>query len=281
MAGENVSAINPYGMSLYNNYTNSVMLDDLCGFNSGIPGMMSMDGSLFSGGTMTTPFMPGCGGGFNTESYFNNMQMYQDFMYDQQIRQNQKQRQVNFQVGVQDEVMAKKLDILHEKIVQNEQQQVLPALQSLLESISGGAGQGGTPDQLIARAESLYQQRFQASISDDLRKYGNGSLTQGFLQTVSLGCMDKTTAEENIAAINNQPVSRWENTKKLVGNGLGGAMVGATSLYAISSLPLLKGLFKSKPLIAAGVGAIAGLLSGIGIGLFNQNSSKKIYGEQS
>lgn len=275
MAGENVSGINPYmGMPMYNNYMNNVMLDDLCGYNSGIPNMMGMDGSLFNGGA--TPYMPTFGGGMNYDSYFKNMEQYQDFMYDSQIRQADRQREVNFRANVPEEVLVKQIDILHEKIIQNEQEQVLPALRSILVSLSETAGNTATQEQLLARADLLYQQRYGTPITEDLRKYGNGSATQGFLQTISFGFADNVTAEENIATINGQPVSRWEDTKKILGSAAGGALFGGAGLFLLSSLKLLGKLFKSKPLVAAAVGAGVGALSGAGVGAVQVNSRKQL-----
>lgn len=274
MAGESVSAITPYYGGLYNNYANSVMLDDLCGFGS-TTGMMSMNDSLFSG--MTMPFMPSfTGGGINYETYFNNMEKYQDFMYDSQIRQADKRREVNYRANAPEMAMDEQLEILHEKIMRNEQQQVIPALKALLQSIAATYGQNASQEDLIAMAKNQYKQKYQTSLSDDLRKYGNGSLTQGFLQTATLGFADKRTPEENISIIDNQPVGRWENTKKLMGNAAGGALVGGIGMYVLSSLKWAKALFKSKPLVAAGIGAAAGLLAGAGIGALNQSSSARV-----
>lgn len=272
MAGENVSAVTPY-FGLYNNYANSVMLDDLCGFGSN-SGMMSMDGSLFGGTSM--PFMPTFGGGMNYESYFDNMEKYQDFMYDSQIRQHKKRKEVDFITNAPARAIEEQAEILHEKIMKNEQQQVIPALRSFLASIQSSYGQNGNPEDVLAMAKSIYKDKYKASLSDDLRKYGNGSLTQGFLHTLTLGYADKRTAEENISIIDNQPVARWENTKKVAGSAAGGAVVGATSMYLLSSLKYVKNLFKSKPLIAAGIGAAIGLLSGAGIGALNQRASTEL-----
>lgn len=275
MAGENVSAINPcFGGGLYNNYANSVMLDDLCGFGT-TPSMMSLNGSLFSGAT--TPFMPTfTGGGMNYEQYFDNMEKYQDFMYDSQIRQAERRREVNFRANVPDIKTDEELSILHEKIMRNEQEQIIPALQAVMDKYAQSYGRSENPQDLIAMVKYQYRQKYNTDLTEDIRKYGNGSITQGFLQAVSLGLADSRTAEENVSIIDNQPVARAEDTKKIIGNAAGGALIGSTSMLALSSLKCVKHIFKSKPLVAAIVGGVIGLLSGAGIGALHRRSSTRV-----
>ena len=141
MAGESVGGITPYNMTMmpfYSGYTNSVALDSLPGFSGAFPGALSMDGSLFSG-LGTNQYMP-FWGGMNYEQYFNNMEMYTDFMYDSQLRRNQKSRQVDFLANSPMEEIHHQAEILREKIMQNEQQQIIPALNKYLESIKHAMG---------------------------------------------------------------------------------------------------------------------------------------------
>ena len=271
MAGENVSAISPYGMNLYSNYANAVGISDLYSIG-GTGDLLSMNGSVFGG--MTMPFMPTFGGNWNYENYFDNMTRYQDFMYDSQIHQHQKRREVNFHAKAPELAIEDQAEILHEKIMKDEQEQVIPAMKAYIESVRNICGPDADQEYVLGMAKSIYKQIYNTSISEDLRKYGNGSLTQGFLQSVTLGFANKTTAEENIATIDGQPVARWENTKKLIGNAAGGAVVGAGSMYLLSSLKAFKGFFKTKPIIAAGIGAAAGLLAALGFGAINKSSNR-------
>lgn len=287
MAGEFVGGIPSFGMMpFYNNYANGVMLDDIYNY-SGMsnPGMFSMDGSLFGGmmnsntafgGGMTTPYM-GFGGGYNNDQYFRNMEQYQDFMYDSQLRRSEKARQVDFRANAPIESIQRQAEILHEKIMQNEQQQIIPALNKLLASINGGYGTNSkaTQEQLIAKADTIYKQMYKTSLSEDIRKYSNGSFQQGLYQSLTFGLADRTTAEENISRINGAPVSRWESAKKIAGNATGGALIGAGSMYALFSLPVLKSVFKSKPGLLGAIGAVIGALSGMTMSAL---SSKPVVG---
>ncbi len=270
MAGESVGGITPYNMTMmpfYSGYASSVGLDTLPGF-TGAFGAFSMDGSLFSdlGSSGYMPFW----GGTNYEKYFQNMEMYNDFMYDSQLRRNQKARQVDFLANSPMEEVHHKAEILREKIMQNEQQQIIPALNKYLESIKSamGGGENVSAEQLIARADMLYRQMYNTSLTEDIRKYGNSSFLQGLYQTLSLGFADKVTAEENIARINGQPVSRWESAKKVAGNTIGGATIGAASLYGLASIPALAKVLKSKPGFLGAVGAVVGALSGLAMSAF-------------
>lgn len=272
MAGESVGGITPYNMTMmpfYSGYASSVGLDTLPGF-TGAFGAFSMDGSLFSdiGSSGYMPFW----NGMNYEKYFQNMEMYNDFMYDSQLRRNQKARQVDFLANSPMEEIHHKAEILREKIMQNEQQQIIPALNKYLESIKSamGGGENVSAEQLIARADTLYRQMYNTSLTEDIRKYGNSSFLQGLYQTLSLGFADKVTAEENIARINGQPVSRWESAKKVAGNTIGGATIGAASLYGLASIPALAKVLKSKPGFLGAVGAVVGALSGLAMSAFGK-----------
>ena len=272
MAGESVGGITPYNMTMmpfYSGYASSVGLDTLPGF-TGAFGAFSMDGSLFSdlGSSGYMPFW----NGMNYEKYFQNMEMYNDFMYDSQLRRNQKARQVDFLANSPMEEIHHKAEILREKIMQNEQQQIIPALNKYLESIKSamGGNENVTTEQLIARADTLYRQMYNTSLTEDIRKYGNSSFLQGLYQTLSLGFADKVTAEENIARINGQPVSRWESAKKVAGNTIGGATIGAASLYGLASIPALAKVLKSKPGFLGAVGAVVGALSGLAMSAFGK-----------
>lgn len=280
MADFNMAA-NMYG--LYPNlYNNQIALNDLTGLDMYAPmgslnnpmmgmynPMMSMNGSIFGGGMMGGypiaggyPMMGGSNG--NYEDYYRNYEKYQDFMIDNQVHQQQKWRNADLRLNASTEGIQKQAAILHEKILQNEQQQIQEAYASFKESVRAMYGDA-TDEQISNRASTLYQQITGTSVVDDIRKNGRGSFTQGFLQTVTLGLADKKTAEENISELTGQPVGRSERAKKIAGNVAGGAMFGGAA--AISANWIFKSFVKSlknKPLVAAIIGAGVGLATAIG-----------------
>ena len=273
MAGFDMAA-GMYGM-FPNIYNNQVALNDLTDMELYSPigmvnPMMSMNGSIFGGGLGGFggfggyPCMPGlAGGGYNYEDYYKNYEKYQDFMINNQVRQQQKMRNADLKLNSPQEGIVKQASYLHEKIMRNEQQQIQEAYQNFKESVR--AMYGDASDEEIAnRASTLYKQMTGLSITDDIRQYGRGSFTQGFLQTVSLGIADKKTAEENVSELTGQPVGRYERGKKIAGNIAGGAVFGGAA--AISSGYLLKAFckgMKNKPFIAGLIGGTVGLVTAL------------------
>lgn len=274
MAGFNMAA-GMYGM-FPNIYNNQVALNDLTDMDLYSPigmvnPMMSMNGSIFGGGFGAFggglggyPCMPMfTGGGYNYEDYYKNYEKYQDFMINNQVRQQQKMRNADLRLNSPQEGIAKQATLLHEKIMQNEQQQIQLAYQQFKESVRAMYGYA-SDEEIANRASTLYAQMHGCSITDDIRRYGRGSFTQGFLQTVSLGIADKKTAEENVAELTGQPVGRYERGKKIAGNVAGGAVFGGAA--AISAGYLLKAFakgMKNKPFIAGLIGGAVGLVTAL------------------
>lgn len=262
MAGFDMAA-SMYGL-FPNIYNNQVALNDLTGMDLYSPlgmanPMMSMNGSIFGGGYGMYPAMQMYGGGYNYEDYYKNYERYQDFMIDSQVRRQQKMRNADLRLNSPQEGIAKQATYLHEKIMRNEQQQIQEAYQNFVQSVRSMYG-NASPQEIANRASTLYAQQYGCSITDDIRKYGRGSFTQGFLQTVTLGLADKKTAEENVSELTGQPVGRSERAKKIAGNIAGGAVFGGAA--AISTKYLLKAFWagaKNKPFWAALAGGIAGV----------------------
>ena len=279
MADFNMAA-NMYG--LYPNlYNNQIALNDLTGLDLYAPmgslntpagmfnPMMSMNGSIFGNGMMGGypiaagyPAMGGSTGSY--QDYYKNYEKYQDFMIDNQVHQQQKWRNADLRLNSSQEGIQKQAAILHEKILQNEQQQIQQAYASFKNSVKSMYGDA-TDEQISNRAATLYQQLTGTTITDDIRNNGRGSFSQGFLQTVTLGLADQKTAEENISELTGQPVGRTERAKKIAGNVAGGALFGGAA--AVGASWILKGLWKglkNKPLVAAIIGAGVGLATAIG-----------------
>lgn len=278
MADFNMAA-NMYG--LYPNaYNNQVALNDLTDMDMYSPmgslsnpymmnPMMSMNGSVFGGSMMGGyPVMPTFTGGTNGsyEDYYKNYEKYQDFMIDNQVRQQQKMRNADLRLNSPQEGIQKQATILHEKILQNEQQQIQEAYASFKQSVKAMYGDNATDEEISNRAASLYQQLIGSSLTDDIRKNGRGSFTQGLLQTATFGLADNKTAEENISEMTGQPVSRTEQSKKMAGNVVGGAVVGGAGIIGVKYL--LKAFCKGAKnktfwaaLIGGGIGLAAALTS--------------------
>lgn len=259
-----------YGM-MPNMYDNQVALNDLTNMNFSYPTgmgfdpMMSMNGSLFCGG-MGYPCMPSfCGG--NIEDYYRNMERYDDYMLDRQVRMQERMRNADLRLNSPQEGIAKQAELLHDKILRDEQEQIKIAYDSLIESVRQ-MYPNATKEQIENRAESLYRNVTQTDLFDDIRKHGRGSFTQGFLQTATFGLADGKTAEENISTLTGLPVGRAENGKKLAGNIAGGAVVGgATTLATIPLLKALKLGAKNK--------TMWGILAGAAVGLMTAFSTSK------
>ena len=278
MADFNMAA-NMYG--LYPNaYNNQVALNGLTDMDMYSPigsisnpymmnPMMSMNGSVFGGSMMGGyPVMPTFTGGTNGsyEDYYKNYEKYQDFMIDNQVRQQQKMRNADLRLNSPQEGIQKQAAILHEKILQNEQQQIQEAYASFKQSVKAMYGDNATDEEISNRAATLYQQITGSSLTDDIRKNGRGSFTQGVLQTATFGLADNKTAEENISEMTGQPVSRTEQSKKMAGNVVGGAVVGGAGIIGVKYL--LKAFCKGAKnktfwaaLIGGGIGLAAALTS--------------------
>lgn len=239
MAGENIAAgISPMGFDPYgfNSYSSQVMLNDMTGMNS-YPQLgfgMGMDDSIFGGGAMgMMPFGPSFGGG-NYNQYYENMDKYQEYMVNSQVRQQQRARTADIALNGSQEGIRQKAILLNEKIVQSEQQQVIPAFNSYVESIRSFYGNKGSEEDFKNKALAMYQQQYGETIQESLRKNGRDSFTQGLMETGLLFIPDRTSAEENIAKITNQPVGRGEKMKKSAGNAAGGTILALLANFAWS-----------------------------------------------
>lgn len=275
MIGNN-AAMGMYGLSPNNLYANQIALNDLTNLDLYPPmGMtmdplLSMNGSIFGNGYNNfgmmgmggMPYMPTFGGGYanNYQDYYKNLEQYQDFMIDNQVRQQQKMRTADLRLNSPQEGIQKKAVLLKEKIMQDEQEQIQIAYKDFIASVKA-MYPDGSDEEIANRASSIYSQlNGGTSVNDDIRQYGKGSFEQGFLQTVTLGLADKKTAEENISDLTGQPVGRTEKSKKFAGNIAGGALFGGATFLA--TMPLLKALkvgAKSRTFWGILAGGIVGL----------------------
>lgn len=257
-------AANMYGM-YPNIYNNQIAMNDLSGIDLYNPTsmytdpMLSMNGSIFNpmmGGMYPTMGMPG--GGY--QDYYQSYEKYQDFMIDSQVRQQQKIRNAGLQLNSSQEGVQEQAKLLHDKIIRNEQQQILQAYARYKESVRSMYGDA-SDEQISNRANALYaQMNGGKTVIDDLRENGRDSFTQGLLQTMTLGFADKKTAEENVSELTGQPVGRKEKLMKLAGNVTGGALIGGVTLLGANQLfKITKFCAKSRTAWGIVAGAIAGL----------------------
>ncbi len=265
-----------------NYYTNQIAMNDLSGLDLYAPTGMTMDPMLTMNGSIFGSPMMGMGGlgyggmgygmgygtypmaGGNYEDYYRNYEKYQDFMINNQVRQQQKMRNADLLLNSPQEGIQKQAALLHDKILRNEQQQIVQAYASFKESVRNMYGDQATDEQIANRASTIYKQITGKSVIDDIRENGRDALTQGFLQTVTLGLADGNTAEENISALTGQPVGREDKMKKVIGNVAGGALIGGATFCVAS--PLLKALkvsAKSKTFWGIVAGAAAGIIAAV------------------
>lgn len=266
MTGEYLNTVSGLGLGsnsyMTGGYSNSFLTDDLFAgaySNYMYNPMMSMDGSLF--GSMFNPYMMPFTGG-TTTNWMQQMDQWQDYNIDRQVRYSQKNRNADLKINSTMEGIQDAGAILSKKIHQDEQEQIIPALNNYLAAVRA-AYPDGTDEEIINRAKSLYKQQFGVELTDDIRANGKDSLTQGFLQAVTFGLEDNKTAEENIAEIDGQAVGRKDSTKKLLGRAAGGAAIGGISTFLLSFCKYFKFLGKSKSLW----GALAGAAIAVGTAL--------------
>lgn len=273
MAGENIAAtggigfggINPWIM---NNYSNQIAMNDLFedsfGF-SAYTNPMSMNGSLFGGMGMGFPMYPSFTG-MNTDSWMQQMDKWQDYSIDRQVRYQERSRNADLRLNSPIEGIKISAQMLNEKIHKDEQEQILQALANYTEAVKA-AYPNGSDAEVLNRARDMYRQQFGVDLIDDIRANGKDAFTQGFVQAITFGLADNKTAEENIADITGQSVGRGDQTKKILGRAAGGAVVGGAATYLLSFSKYFKFLGKSKPFIAAGIGAVIAGLTALGSGV--------------
>lgn len=266
-------------MNMCDPYSSQVYMNDLTGFNTFVPPFnnfmmpgMCMDDSIFNcnpyGGVM--PYM----GGLNMDSYYKQMVEYQ-----------QKSREADNDLNASLREMRQAKRNLEYKIASNEQEQILPAFQAYVDSVSSYYGDKGTPEEMRNTALDLYEQQTGKSLQNQIRENDKwGSFGHGLKQVGLLGFGDNVSAEQNIAKITGQPEGKTESLLKSTGNASAGAVYGlaaglltkgkqaaatagvAPQAARITKVPLLGKLFKSNGSIkvkaAIAIGAAAGWLFG-------------------
>lgn len=211
-----------------------------------------------------TPFTGnyGYGFGYNPDDYYRYMDKNQDYMINYQVNQQEKMRNADMRVNSPYESISLSAKLLHDKIKEDEQQQIIPAFKKYCEQITSMYGTTDKND-ILARAEQIYQSLYRNTIEDDLKANGKDSFTQGMLQAMSFGIADNKTAAENGAELTGEEVGRSDRAKKIAGNLTGAAAIGASTTIGINVLSKTFNwkMFKNKPLIGLGVGIAAGVIA--------------------
>jgi hypothetical protein len=212
-----------------------------------------MGGSIFGNGYMS-PLTD------NNQNYFDNMREYQKFNVEYNIEQEKLARNADMKINASMEAIKNSARVLKDKIVANEQDQIMEAYEKYVNTVAQAYGEG-TPEEIKARATTLYaQMNGNQSIIDDLRQYAHSSTTQGFIQSMTLGGFDRKSAEDNISEITGAPVNTGEKTKQNVGRVAGAATFG-TLAYTLSKC-LHSGKAKVIGWAAAGISALMSFITG-------------------
>jgi len=252
MPGYNVAAINGFGFNPYNNYFNQAALT---GLYDDCYSPMGMNNGLLGFAPSFT--------GMNYDSYFQNMMDYQNFTSRYQLQTVQNQRNNELQINAPMEAIQGTANVLNEKIVANEQEQIMDAWGSYVTAVRN-AYPNADDATLLARAKTHYQQIYGTSLNDDIRKYGNGSFTHGLYKILSFGLYQNKSAEQNIADLTGQKVGKTESLKETIGMMTGGAAIAGTGIAAVKGAKYLTKIPKFGWLCAAVVTAGATLAAVFG-----------------
>lgn len=244
-----------YGMPISNTFQynpNPYAYDDLeCDYSIYPGGMMGMGGSIFG--------MPYVGGVGNNQNYFDNMKEYQKFYIDYNIDQQKMQRNADMRINASMEGVRNSANALRDKIINNEQDQIEEAYKRYVNAVAAAYGDG-TPQEITARAKTLYEQMTGKSITEEIRHYGHGSMTQGVIQSLTFGLYNRTSAEDNVSKISGSPVGSGEKTKHNAGRIAGAGIIGGIA-YGIANA-CKSGKAKIIGIAAGAVAALASFLTG-------------------
>jgi hypothetical protein len=220
-------------------YSDPYMLDDLdlMNFSSSAP----MMNSIFTGAPglgMPMPMM-GMGYGYDPQQYYDYMRQNQQFSVNYNIDQQKMNRNADMKINASMEGVKGAATALKDKIMKNEQDQIKEAYDKYVAAVAAAYGDGN-PAEIQARAKSLYtQMNGGVTLTQDLRKYGHGSFTQGMLQSMTLGTYYKNSAEDNVAYTTNSPVATGEKASQNLGRLTGAGVVGGAAYGAVKGVGAL------------------------------------------
>ncbi len=209
---------------------------------------MGYNSSIFGGMPMV--------GGYNNQQYYDNMMNNLHFNQNYNVEQQNGQRNVDLRINGSVEAVKGAAMILKDKILANEQDQIMDAYNNYVETVRLAYGDASEKE-LKARAATLFaQMNGGKSIYQDLRENSHSSFTQGAIQAMTFGLYDRNSAEDNISKISGAPVGTTEKTAHNLGRVAGSAGIGGIA-YGIA-----KFLGKGKAgLIGLATAGVAGLIS--------------------
>ena len=257
MADLAMTGVGPYGMGAMGAMNDMSLLPLIQEYNSRIAQFDSNSNAgngyypgLYSSHPIQVP-------SFNYDNYWDQMVQNQDRMYENTIRQRQSWNRMDAEINGPLYGISEAADVLRDKVLQNEQDQIQEALFAYKQAIKDAYYQGQDIDDrtLTALAKDQYRKRFGTRLEDDIRNNANSNFGNGFVRTATFGIFgDKISAEENIAQINNQPVSSKSKTMKVLGK--------CTGALTTTAAGALIGVCCGGP-VGAAIGAAVGLVAGI------------------
>ncbi len=215
----------------------------------------SMNGSVFGlNGVM--PYSTG----FNSDkSYFDNMKDYQRNWNEYYVEQQKINRENDVEINSPMEAIRENATNLKDKILHDEQDQILAAYNKYYNSVANAyAGSKTSQEEINSRALSLYTQlNGGKSLVQDLREHGHSSFVQGLIQASSFGLYAKDSVEDNIAKITNHEVPISEKVEQNLGRVAGVGIIGSGA-YGLTKL-----LNGNTSTILKATGKIVGSKAGI------------------
>ena len=253
MTTNRVDSINCVQMNYDNPYADRIDCTDI-----GSPNLYNT--SIFGGYGMPmapiAPMMPMFTGANNMGSYYDYLKDYQKFNIDYNVDQQNMTRNADLRINASIEAVRGAAMILKDKVLANEQDQILEAYNNYVETVRAAYGEG-TDSEIRSRANTLYaQMNGGKSIYQDLRENSHGSATQGVIQTVTFGLYNRKSAEDNISEISGAPVGTGEKTAQNLGRVAGAGIVGGI----VGGVAKLLGSGKAG-IWGLAAGALAGLVS--------------------
>ena len=234
-------------------------IDPVYGDYSLLNGPMSMNRSIFgTSNPMMEPMMPMMGpmGMYgNNQDYFRYMRDYQKMNIDYNVEGTKLQRNADLKTNASMEAINNSFALLKDKIINNEQGQVIEAYNKFVNAVAAAYGDGSEAE-IKARAKTIFKDlNGGKSLIEDLRENGNSSFVQGAINAITFGTYATSSVEDNISEITNSPVLTTEKAMQNTGR-----VAGATGLGLFAGL-IAKALKLGKLGKIIGIGAMA--LSGI------------------
>ena len=197
-------------------------------------------------------------------NYFDYLEKSQEFYNNYNIKQQKMYRTANAKINAPERLIRESVENLQDKVVNKEQDQVMPAYNALLTA----ANPDLSAEELKAEANDKYAYYAHKTIVQDLREHSYGSFVEGLLKTGLLGFYNNKSAEDNISKITGLESGKVDKFQKGVGCLTGAAAWGTIGYFTPKLLKkVVPALFKGgggnwvSKLVAAGAAGIS-LLAG-------------------